>query len=104
MKLAESIYKLCKQIPKGKISTYKTLAEKLNTKAYQAVGQCLRRNPYAPQVPCHRVVNSQGHLHGFGGKTNRPALEKKRKLLAKEGVKVKNNKIVDFEKILYNFK
>ncbi len=49
-------------------------------------------------VPCHRVVASSGHLHGFAH-----GLKAKAELLRKEGVEVKNNKIVDFEKVLVRF-
>ena len=98
MNFNEKVYNLCKKIPKGKISTYKILANRLNSKAYRAVGNALNKNPYAPKVPCHRIVNSQGHLHGFA-----LGLKNKQKLLEKEGIKIKNNKIVDFNKVLYKF-
>ncbi|MEK6856540.1 MAG: MGMT family protein, partial [Nanoarchaeota archaeon] len=62
--LSEKVYGLCKKIPEGKISTYREIGKKLNTKAYRAVGQALKRNPYAPNVPCHRVVSSSGKIGG----------------------------------------
>ncbi len=95
----QKIYFLLKQIPKGKVTTYKILAEKLGTKAYRAVGNAMNKNPYAPIVPCHRVVDSKGHLHGYAH-----GLKKKAELLRKEGIKIKNNKVVDFEKMLFKFK
>ena len=98
MKFDEKVYDLCKKIPKGYISTYKILANKLNTKAYRAVGKALNKNPNAPIVPCHRVINSQGYLHGFA-----TGLKAKSKLLEKEGIKIKDNKVLDFEKVLYKF-
>mmetsp|Transcript_64385 Transcript_64385/g.152320 ORF Transcript_64385/g.152320 Transcript_64385/m.152320 type:complete len:90 (+) Transcript_64385:186-455(+) len=52
----------------------------------QAVGQALRRNPFAPVVPCHRVVSSDLALHGFSGSTDCAQLDRKRKLLEDEGV------------------
>lgn len=64
MIFSEEFCKLCKKIPKGKISTYKIIADKLNTKAYRAVGNALNKNPYK-DVPCQRVIRSKGHLHGF---------------------------------------
>ncbi|MBI2558493.1 MGMT family protein [Candidatus Woesearchaeota archaeon] len=91
-------WNLTKKIPKGKVTTYKLLAEAAGTKAYRAVGQALNKNPYAPVVPCHRVVDSKGYLHGFAH-----GLKKKAELLRKEGIKIKNNKIVDFEKVLFRF-
>ncbi len=100
--LADKVYSLCKQIPKGKVTTYKILAEKLNTKAYQAVGQALRKNPYAPTVPCHRVVSSSGHLHGFKGEREGKPMEEKKTLLEQEGVKIEKNK-VDLKKYIHRF-
>ncbi|MEM4245331.1 MAG: MGMT family protein [Candidatus Nanoarchaeia archaeon] len=100
MKFSEKVYKITKQIPKGKVSTYGEIAKALNTKAYRAVGNALHVNPYAPVVPCHRVVKSNGNLGGFGG-----GIQKKIRLLESEGIKVENNKIIDFEKVLFkNFK
>jgi len=96
----QKVYKLCKKIPKGKVSTYKEIGKKLGGKGqiYRAVGVALNRNPYAPQVPCHRVVASDGSLGGFAG-----GVRKKIKLLEKEGIKIKNKKIVDFQKKLFKF-
>ncbi|MFH0936399.1 MAG: MGMT family protein [Candidatus Woesearchaeota archaeon] len=93
MNFSEKVYKLTKKIPKGKVSTYKSIAEALNIKAYRAVGNALNKNPYAPIVPCHRVVNSDGKIGGFAQGTN-----KKIKILQKEGITIKNKKIVDFDK------
>jgi methylated-DNA-[protein]-cysteine S-methyltransferase len=102
--LADQAYQLLRQVPKGKITTYKCLAEALNTKAYQAIGQIMRRNPYAPQVPCHRVVRNNGNLGGFNGSTRGKNITNKIKLLKKEGIEVENGKIKDFEKKLWCFK
>ena len=92
----QKIWQLAKKIPKGRVTTYKILAEAAGTKAYRAVGQALNKNPYAPVVPCHRVVNSKGQLHGYAH-----GLKKKAELLRNEGIKIKNNKIVGFEKLVY---
>ena len=62
MKFEELIWALLKEIPKGKITTYKIIAEKLGSKGYRAVGNACKRNPYAPTIPCHRVVNSNGKI------------------------------------------
>lgn len=94
----EKVYLFCKKIPLGRVSSYKEIAHALNTKAYRAVGNALNKNPYK-SVPCHRVVNSKGHLHGFAS-----GLKKKKEMLEKEGIKIKNYKVVDFEKLLYKFK
>src|SRR3989338_1721840 len=100
--LTDQVYTVCKKIPKGKVTTHKEIAKALNTKAYQAIDQALKRNPYAPEVPCHRVVSSTGNLHGFKGKRNGKAIEEKKYLLKKEGIEIKNNKI-DLKKYLFSF-
>ena len=102
----EKVYSLLKKVPKGKVTTYKALAEKLNTKAYRAVGQAMRCNPYAPKVPCHRVVASGGKIGGFMGSNNFDSKEVKKKIrmLRGEGVKIKYNKVLDFENILLKFR
>ena len=96
----EKVWELTKRIPKGKVSTYREIARKLKTKAYRAVGQALKCNPYTPIVPCHRVIASDGSLGGFGGKMRSP---KKMRLLKREGVSVKNYRIEEFERILHRF-
>ena len=65
----QKVYEKLKTVPRGFVTTYKKLAMALHTKAYQAVGNALKHNPYAPVVPCHRVVKSNGNIGGFGGKT-----------------------------------
>lgn len=97
MIFSEKVYELAKRIPSGSISTYRDIAHQLNIKAYRAVGQVLNKNR-SKDVPCHRIVNSKGELHGFA-----TGLENKAELLRKEGIKIKNNKVIDFEKILYKF-
>ena len=88
MNFFEEVYRLCKEIPRGRVSTYKILAEKLNTKAYRAVGNAMNKNPYAPQVPCHRVINSDGSLGGFAS-----GIGNKISLLKKEGIVIEDNRI-----------
>jgi len=103
MKFEEKVWKLMEKIPKGKVTTYGLLAKRLNTRAYRAVGNACRRNPYAPRVPCHRVVRSDGTVGGFSGKTSGKAVQRKIRLLRKEGIKVKNGKIAGFERVLFKF-
>ena len=98
MKFSDRVYKIIKKIPKGKVSTYKAVAEALNSKAYRAVGTALNKNPYAPRVPCHRVINHSGELGGFAS-----GLKNKIKMLKKEGIVIENDKI-DMDKFLYKFK
>lgn len=101
---AKKIYELLCQVPKGKVTTYRELAHGANTKAYRAIGQIMRTNPYAPDVPCHRVVATSGKIGGFMGQTRGEKIDQKIAILKKEGVSVKDGKIVDFEKVIYKFK
>ena len=94
----EKVWQLCSKVPKGKVTTYKQIAAAMNTKAYRAVGNALNKNPNSPVVPCHRVVGSNGDLVGFAN-----GLAMKARMLRKEGIKVKSNKIVDFDKVLHMF-
>jgi O-6-methylguanine DNA methyltransferase len=101
LKFEEKVWKIMETIPKGKVTTYGLIARKLKTKAYRAVGNACRNNPYAPRVPCHRVVKSDGAIGGFGGKTSGRRVNEKVRLLRKENVEVKNGMIVNFEKVLF---
>ncbi len=105
MTFADSVYQFCKKIPSGKVTTYKEIGNAINPsgKVYRAVGVALKNNPYAPVVPCHRVVSADGRIGGFHGETSGPMIEKKIRLLAAEGVSVKDGKIVDFENKLHRF-
>jgi len=89
------------KIPKGRVTTYGLVAKKLNTKAYRAVGNACRRNPYAPRVPCHRVVRSDGTVGGFDGKTSGKNVKKKIQMLRKEHVEIIDGRIADFAKVIF---
>lgn len=83
------------KVPAGQVITYGGLATLIgHPKAYRAVGSAMNRNPFAPKIPCHRVVKSNGDLGGFAQGSST-----KIQRLQTEGVKVKNNKIVDFKGI-----
>ena len=56
----EKCYPVIRKIPCVKVTTYKEIAHALRTKAYRAVGNAMNKNPYAPEVACHRVINSNG--------------------------------------------
>lgn len=99
----ETLYSLLKQIPRGKITTYKILADALQTKAYRRIGQILKNNPNAPIVPCHRVVKSDGSIGGYMGKTCGTDWEKKRTLLIQEGIQFDQDKIKNFGDKLFIF-
>ncbi|KAF3766519.1 methylated-DNA--cysteine S-met [Cryphonectria parasitica EP155] len=78
---------LC-QVPRGRVTTYGLMAQHLGSSA-RAVGGAMRRNPFAPMVPCHRVVASGGGLGGFKGAWPKDGegitLVEKRRLLKEEG-------------------
>jgi methylated-DNA-[protein]-cysteine S-methyltransferase len=82
------VLRLTCKIPSGKVSTYGALATLLGTpRAAQAVGNALHANPFAPTVPCHRVVTSSLTIGGFEGVSERcGASKKKLALLSSEGV------------------
>jgi len=86
MTFNQKVWALTARIPKGKVVTYGDIAKALHCNGPRAVGNALNKNPYAPAVPCHRVVGSDGSLTGFAG-----GLDKKRKLLLGEGVKLRSN-------------
>jgi methylated-DNA-[protein]-cysteine S-methyltransferase len=94
------VLELLKKIPKGKVTTYKILAKQMRTKAYRAVGTACHNNPKPVVIPCHRVVRSDGKISACHEDNCRM---RRIKLLKKEGIKFKGNKIVDFEKNLYKF-
>ena len=91
-------YDLLLQIPKGKVTTYREIAHALGTKAYRAVGQALNRNPNLVEVPCHRVVKSNGELGGYASGS-----VTKLELLRQEGIYLSEDGQVDFSKYLYVF-
>lgn len=51
MKFADKAYKLLRQVPRGRVTTYKEIALALGTRAYRSVGQAMKNNPHAPEVP-----------------------------------------------------
>lgn len=95
---AKDCYNLLSQIPKGKVTTYKEVANALGVKAYRAVGTLIGKNPNAPKVPCHRVVNSDGKIGGYAF-----GIEKKIEILKNEGLEIENNKIKNFKEKIYKF-
>ncbi|KAF4982803.1 hypothetical protein FZEAL_1655 [Fusarium zealandicum] len=86
----KQVWSLLCQIPRGHFSTYGILAAHMGSSP-RAVGNALRRNPFAPGVPCHRVVATGGALGGFKGKWPKDGegitIDEKKKLLRGEGVR-----------------
>lgn len=85
---ADRVYGVVAGIPAGMVSTYAAVAQAAGIPgAARAVGQALRRNPFAPRVPCHRVIASDLSPGGFQGEVSGKAMERKLRLLAGEGVR-----------------
>jgi methylated-DNA-[protein]-cysteine S-methyltransferase len=95
------VYAVCSRVPKGRITTYRDIGNAIGGygQVYRAVGAALHKNPFAPKVPCHRVVNSNGNVGGFAR-----GVKAKIAMLKKEGIKVKGGKIADFERVHFQFK
>ena len=85
---SHAVYAKLLTVPKGKVTTYATLARSLGTAAYRAVGTAMKNNPYMGDVPCHRVIPSDRSLGGFNGGEAR-----KLALLKSEGITFVNGKI-----------
>ena len=83
----QAVWKACAEIPKGEVRTYGWIAKRIGKPgAARAVGQALGRNPFAPTVPCHRVVGADGRLTGYSGAGG---VAKKRAMLKAEGARVR---------------
>jgi methylated-DNA-[protein]-cysteine S-methyltransferase len=99
-KFQNKVYNILKKVPKGKVTTYGSIAKVLGKKSYRAVGNALNKNPYSftkkGNVPCHRVIKSNGELSGFAS-----GVKKKIELLKHEGIQIEKGKI-DLDK--YEFK
>ena len=98
MNLEHRVYKKLLEVPKGKVTTYSELAKAVGLKNGQrSIGRMMSKNPFPVIIPCHRVILSDGKIGGYAWgekiKTN---------MLSKEGIKIKNGKILDNEKI-YRF-
>jgi methylated-DNA-[protein]-cysteine S-methyltransferase len=90
----KKVYALTKKVPRGKVTSYSAIAKKLNSSP-RAVGQALRVNPFAPIVPCHRVIKSDGSIGGFSGEITGKPIQRKIAMLKKEGVAFTRRKVND---------
>jgi len=89
------VYTAAQEIPRGMVTTYARLARHIGCGSARAVGQALRRNRYAPRVPCHRVIATDLRLGGFGGQTCGAAVRRKRACLRAEGVLFRAGRLAD---------
>jgi len=97
--LSTKVYTKLLQVPEGKVTTYSDLAKAVGLKNGQRViGTIMKNNPFPVIIPCHRVVRSDGKI---GGYTYGEMV--KFKMLTKEGIKIKDGKIIDFDKEKFYF-
>tara|TARA_B100001121_G_scaffold195307_1_gene170614 strand:- start:1241 stop:1546 length:306 start_codon:yes stop_codon:yes gene_type:complete len=83
-KFQVKVWKYLKTIPKGQLRTYLDVAIAIKKpKAVRAVANAVGKNPYAPKIPCHRVIRSDGGLGGYSGPGG---IKTKKKLLKAEGI------------------
>jgi len=89
----QKVWGACATISKGETRTYRWVAQKIGRpKAARAVGTALSKNPFAPQIPCHRVIRSNGSLGGYSGVGG---IKKKASLLHREEGKGKQIFLVE---------
>jgi methylated-DNA-protein-cysteine methyltransferase-like protein len=95
------VYEVARQIPKGRVTSYGAIAQSLGTKmSARMVGWAMNgAGRVRPKVPAHRVVNRNGML---SGKHHFDEPDQMEMLLKKEGIKVKNDTVVDFEKLFWD--
>ena len=105
----QAILRILAEVPKGKVTTYGDLAKELARRdpswspgASRAVGTTMRNNPCGPQIPCHRVIKSDGAVGNFRGGAE-GAVDEKIGMLRDEGVTILDGKI-DLEKYRHEFK
>ena len=99
MTLSTKVYRKLFQVPNGKVTTYSELANAVGLKNGQrAIGMIMKKNPFPVIVPCHRVVKSDGKIGGYAY-----GERVKSKMLADEGIKIKDGKIIDFDKTRFYF-
>jgi methylated-DNA-[protein]-cysteine S-methyltransferase len=98
LNLEHKVYKKLLEVPKGKVTTYSELAKSVGLKNGQRViGRIMNKNPFPVIIPCHRVILSNGKIGGYAWgekiKTN---------MLSKEGIEIKNGKILN-QDVVYRF-
>ena len=94
------VYAALRQVPPGRVTTYGALARAVGCGSARAIGQALRRNPFAPEVPCHRVIRSDLRLGGFQGHAGGGHARHKEALLAAEGVRFRKGRLADLSRLL----
>jgi len=91
----QRVYDAVALIPPGRVATYRGVATRIGCGSPRAVGQALKHNPFAPRIPCHRVIASNLTLGGFMGHVDGPAVRRKVRLLEGEGVRFVDGRLED---------
>lgn len=94
-------YEALLMVPRGKVTTYGEIASYLGSRAYRAVGHAMSKNERAPEVPCHRVVYSDGRIGNYSGPGGK---SRKISLLVSEGVRIEDGRIADLESSIFRFR
>jgi methylated-DNA-[protein]-cysteine S-methyltransferase len=101
------VYRALCLVPEGYVTTYKSIGIYIQCASNQAIGQALKRNPYAPIIPCHRVVKSNGTIGGFHGHASGEYITRKISMLRNEGVSflstASNSEAVVDSKCMFSF-
>ena len=104
----QAVLRILAEVPEGKVTTYGDLAKELarrdsrwSPNASRAVGTTMKNNPCAPQIPCHRVIKSDGSVGSFRGGAE-GAVGEKIRMLREEGIEVVDDKI-DLIKFRHKF-
>lgn len=98
MNLFEYTYDLVRQIPPGRVSTYGAVANALGDRvAARAVGRMMNQNPDADDMPCYKIVHSDGRLGGFG-----LGIDDKIRRLRQDSIEIHHGKIVNFDRVFFN--
>lgn len=96
----QDVYNAISRVERGQVTTYSLLAQSIGCKSPRAVGQALRRNPFAPKVPCHRVIASDLTPGGFNGAREGTEIARKLRLLASEGVEFRDGRLADPSRVV----
>jgi len=98
-KLSARVLALLHRVPKGRVTTYKALARAIgNENLARVIGRILSQNKEVDKYPCYKVVRSDGRIGGYS-----LGVREKIRRLKREGIGVKNNRIIDFERMVFEF-
>ncbi len=95
----QKVYEFIREIPRGKVTTYAAIARAIHCRSAQAIGQALKLNPFAPEVPCHRVIKADLTLGGYSGATTGVKVREKLALLKAEGVEFVDGRLKDSSRV-----